>query len=748
MQERIGQTPPPKIKLFEGKAPPTAWVDENIVKYCQLESQMALLRDVVTYVQQLQSQQLSQARVKPLLIKANLLAIPDKGGAKDVGNVAAYNGTQNCLKLEMEYLENLILLLQQGNPKLAGELDRMLSQLKKMGQDFPHLSKQQIEDLNGMEKQLLAHVQQMPYSYQRLFWNMQLNLLQNLMSENGSNIKDLHNEMKELSARNQMLSELQELLQKIQNGLKAKPPSQEQFLELIENLQNLANKYPNLNPDQSQALSSFFSQLEGFKTSKGKNINQIIADALLETKLSDFLKANPQATPEQVRAFLQNFLKQSNLQNSNLPFMKSLGDALEEVLGKKGFPACTGYAGSEFASLHDGKLRPNESLFPDLLAEYAADPKSVNALEKSTQTLSKAAEEEITDNHHKIDGYQTAASQLSEIQNHFGRAALWTVGQSMNAGNPPKGAKPSHFRLTAAAAPAAAAPAAGGTNQSLPSQFQNAILNHYMPGQEKYLEALAEVLFLLNDGSEFGNKLLTDLMGYDGAADEFNFNTQLHSSNGDFSGSVTWATQQLKNEQNNCSTAINDVTKTINDSQTKLDTINIELKNKNLTPDQRNILLDQQSKLQSLVDNGKQSLLQLGKLRTALNAIQIGPPIGTDPTHQDPTKYFHVYGAGGKPNPGPPPTPAPPDGWQSAIGNTEQFVIKGDPSNKDAPGGLINLHQQADGFQKAYADQGQNQQMLLQMRMTEIQQEWTVVATALQLLNQMYMTLAQAIYGK
>lgn len=236
-------------------------------------------------------------------------------------------------------------------------------------------------------------------------------------------------------------------------------------------------------------------------------------------------------------------------------------------------------------------------------------------------------------------------------------------------------------------------------------------------------------------------------MGYDGAADEFNFNTQLHASNGDFTGSVTWATQQLKNEQNNCSTAINDVTKTQSDAQAKLNSIASELKNKNLTTDQRNILLDQQSKLQTLVSNCTTSLGQLGDLKKYLAAIQIGPPTG-DKTHQDATKYFGVYGAGGKPDPGPPPTPAQPTNWQSDIGNSEQFVIKGDPSNKDAPGGLINLHQQADSFQKDYADQGQNQQMLLQMRMTEIQQEWTVVATALQLLNQMYMTLSQAIYGK
>ncbi len=36
--------------------------------------------------------------------------------------------------------------------------------------------------------------------------------------------------------------------------------------------------------------------------------------------------------------------------------------------------------------------------------------------------------------------------------------------------------------------------------------------------------------------------------------------------------------------------------------------------------------------------------------------------------------------------------------------------------------------------------------MQLQMTMTEVQQEWTVVSTALQLLNQMYMTVAQGIY--
>ncbi len=81
----------------------------------------------------------------------------------------------------------------------------------------------------------------------------------------------------------------------------------------------------------------------------------------------------------------------------------------------------------------------------------------------------------------------------------------------------------------------------------------------------------------------------------------------------------------------------------------------------------------------------------------------------------------------------------------SALSQAENFVINGD-NKSDPKGGLLNINTMITTDQSHYSSEGQTQQMQLQMTMTEVQAEWTVVSTALQLLNQMYMTVAQGIY--
>jgi len=732
MQEKIGQPSPSEIKIIEGKPPPTSWVSENIVQYCQIQSEIELLTDVMSYVHELQSQQLTQMRGKSLLLKESFVSIPEKGSSADIGNKASYNAMQGYIKTQITYLGNLVQTLKQGNPQLSKTLDPFIDQLQQIGQSFPHLSKQQLQDLATIMEKLVQNAKSVPFPVQRTFWNQQLNMMQSLMAENGSNIKDFQNEIKELKARSQMLIEVEELLQNLQDTLKKQPPTQEDVTQMIENLQNLANKNPLMNPSQSQALVSFFQQLNNFKNTKGVTLSDSVADALIQTKISAFLKTHPNATPQQIKEHLSDFLKQSNLQTSSLPFMKSMGDSIEDVLDKKDFPATSGNTGAEFATAQQGQIQENTAFFPALLGNYAPDSKSVNSLAGSAQKISSTISDEINGNAAKIEGYQSAIAKLSATQNNFGKAALWTVGQSLQIGHPAKGTTP----VTTATPAAAAAPpgAAGASQPNLPYNFEQAILNHYMPGQEAYLEALAEMLLLDNAGAMFGNTLLQDMLGFAGASNTFSFSNGLHpSGNGNFSGSYSKAKQQISNERHACSKAISQVEKTLNDIQNELDSINKQLQNKNLTPAQRQTLENQKASLTTLQQN-------LFKLYNPYD----NPPSGTLVT-----LHTELYQISVQP-PNPPATKGTafsisgPPGWESQLGKDESVVINGDASGQ---GGLVNVQAQAQTFQQTYADQSQNQQLILQMRMTEIQQEWTVVSTSLQLLFQNYTTLAQAIYG-
>jgi archaellum component FlaC len=745
MQEKIGQAPPPEIKIIEGKPPPTSWVTENVVQFYQVQSQIEVLTDIMSYVHELQSNQLTQTRGKPLVIKESFVSMPDKGSAADISNKATYNSMQGYIKSQIQDFGTLIETLKQGNPKLSSQLDPLIDQLRQISQSFPHLNSQQLQSLSDIMDKLLQSVKQVPFPAQRVFWNQQLTMMQNLMSENGANIKDFQSEVKELKARSHMLVEVEELVQNIQDALKKQPPTQKDWSQLIENLQSLANKNPMMNPAQSQALVGFFEQLGYFKNTKGIKLSESVADALIQTKLGDFLKTNPSATPEQIKSYLETFLKESNLQTSSLPFMKSLGESIENLLDKEGFPASTGFSGVELATEQNGKVQENSSFFSDLLSDYQPDQHSVNGLERAAQAVSSPVAEEVSGNAAKTEGFQSAIAKLSATQNIFGRAAMWTVGQSLQTGHPAQGAPP----LAAAAGRAPLAtpapegagvaakpgPAPSASSQpNLPWNFEQAILKHYMPGQQAYLEELAMVLYLDNNGAMFGNTLLTEMLGFDGASNTYSFSNWLHSSgNNNFSGSYSKAMQQFDNEKTAVSNAINQVKNSLKDIKNELESISNQLENKNLTPSQRQILENQQTSLQDLQQNLMQcynpttNTGSLANLRNELGTMTINPPNspGTKGT------AFSV-------------SSTDPD-WQSHLGKFENLVINGDPKSQP-PGGLINVQAQAQTYQQTYSDQGQNQQMVLQMRMTEIQQEWTVVSTALQLLFQMYSTIAQAIY--
>ncbi|CRH48488.1 Protein of uncharacterised function%2C DUF582 [Chlamydia trachomatis] len=80
--------------------------------------------------------------------------------------------------------------------------------------------------------------------------------------------------------------------------------------------------------------------------------------------------------------------------------------------------------------------------------------------------------------------------------------------------------------------------------------------------------------------------------------------------------------------------------------------------------------------------------------------------------------------------------------WRLVLQTLEDTVVSGEVGSPTNIGmfqmqALVHLNQQA------YADMGQNFQLELQMHLTSMQQEWMVVATSLQLLNQIYLGLAR-----
>lgn len=80
--------------------------------------------------------------------------------------------------------------------------------------------------------------------------------------------------------------------------------------------------------------------------------------------------------------------------------------------------------------------------------------------------------------------------------------------------------------------------------------------------------------------------------------------------------------------------------------------------------------------------------------------------------------------------------------WRLFLQTLEDTVVSGKVG--DAVNiGMFQMQALVHSNQQAYADMGQNFQLELQMHLTSMQQEWMVVATSLQLLNQIYLGLAR-----
>ncbi|WP_236574867.1 CT620/CT621 family type III secretion system effector, partial [Chlamydia sp. 17-3921] len=83
--------------------------------------------------------------------------------------------------------------------------------------------------------------------------------------------------------------------------------------------------------------------------------------------------------------------------------------------------------------------------------------------------------------------------------------------------------------------------------------------------------------------------------------------------------------------------------------------------------------------------------------------------------------------------------------WIPTLAALEGFLSNGFP-NITPTGGLGPLFSQVQSDQQGYTTQSQTQQLNLQNQMTNIQQEWTLVSTSMQILNQILAKLVREIY--
>ncbi|WP_348660461.1 CT620/CT621 family type III secretion system effector [Chlamydiifrater volucris] len=258
---------------------------------------------------------------------------------------------------------------------------------------------------------------------------------------------------------------------------------------------------------------------------------------------------------------------------------------------------------------------------------------------------------------------------------------------------------------------------------ALPSSIASVLIDHYMPKEVDFLEGLYKKLYYSNLGSSVGNDILNAIPGYINSGTFFNFASFVGQQpvvgikdENTFPGTKESAENRLKSEKEAAQ-------KLLEQTRDGLEAINTQTK---LVNEDSKISQEQRAYLTGLLVGYETSLGTIASnlitISNFLDQISLSSPEGKPGT-------FQVTG---------------PTDWRNNLKSLEEAVVSGLPS-EGTRGGMFNVQALIQSDQQSFADMGQTYQLNLQMHLTSMQQEWTVVATSLQVLNQIYLGLARSL---
>ncbi|EPP36242.1 effector from type III secretion system family protein [Chlamydia avium] len=273
--------------------------------------------------------------------------------------------------------------------------------------------------------------------------------------------------------------------------------------------------------------------------------------------------------------------------------------------------------------------------------------------------------------------------------------------------------------------------AVGLKSMALPSAVATVLIDHYMPKEVDFLEEIYGQLYYSNFGSSVGNAVIDAISQYVNAATYFTFASYVgqqpavgvgsssdSSDSNVFPGSAESAQSKLDTEKQQAAAYLKSTQDALTVIAEQVAKVNADEK---MTNEQRTNILDALNDYTDNLNAISSSLVLLQNYLAPLSVAE-GTVAGT----------FKVNGGQ--------------EQWQSRLEILEDALISGLSGNAVA-GGMFPVQALVQADQQSYADMGQNYQLELQMHLTSMQQEWTVVATSLQLLNQMYLSLARSLVG-
>ncbi|AAP04770.1 CT620/CT621 family type III secretion system effector [Chlamydia caviae] len=260
---------------------------------------------------------------------------------------------------------------------------------------------------------------------------------------------------------------------------------------------------------------------------------------------------------------------------------------------------------------------------------------------------------------------------------------------------------------------------------ALPSAVASVLIDRYMPKEVDFLNDIYAQLYYSNLGSSVGNAMIDAISEYVNGATYFNFASYVgqqpavgQKGKDEFPGTADSARNKLETERQKAAAYL----KSTQHAEEVL-----EEQVKKVTEDSK-ITNEQRTRIIDSLNNYRDNLNAIsGSIVLLQNYLA---PLSIDNGSVDGT--FTVRGGQ--------------DQWQERLEILEDALVSGLSGNA-INGGMFPLQATIQSDQQSFADMGQNYQLELQMHLTSMQQEWTVVATSLQVLNQMYLSLARSLMG-
>ncbi len=609
----------------------------------------------------------------------------------------------------------ILKMLKSQNDKLNEVLDPYVVILNELSSSLPNLTSEQIDLLKGLPKKVRDLLTNEKVSKKELqfYWSslltMYTSMTSNLLISSTAiqqQINEFNNQIGNISSAKTLeqgiFNGFQEFIQTIQGkgNLLEKPEPNSMYQSLLNSclqevklLLSFETIWPSLS-SENDAINSFLIDLLNTPLTQGNfsmTYGQFIMTEWAYGQLTNFLSENAHVGAGDIANFFSKLL--SNLPSSN---ENTFFDVLKQQLQT----IATSFSQSGSFTSWGGSMTDNSNGVISLNQNFAIDTMlglnyQVSSLNSSLSSLSQQINNVNSNLQLAIKQLQEKSNDLNvqlsnlSLPHQFYYSTLRHVQEQ--------------FILTL----------------SLQTAFGVVMLDGFLPEQEYYLRMLCDELYYTDQASKYLNSLIQQSTSFYNSNIYYSLTRYLNQMN---LSSIPNATENAKNAlSQEISRCIDDLSR-IDSMKTSLTSIQAQIEeDSKLSEKDKATLLNMFNSYSNNFDSAAENLLNLKTLLLSLTIV-------ANDTNSN-SQAFTVQG---------------PPSWSQSLAHLESLVINGD-QQLTYPGGLQDIQTQLESNQQTYSNENQDQQLVLQMELAAVQQQWTIVTTSLHIINQIYSGLVNKI---